>query len=247
LAKLLNADVVALVENRLSTAETLTSLKTDASPKFIKPDASLSRFQVFAKEPSYGLSEALTDDRMSLRRLRYDNVDFLLGIIHFFDLRSWGRAQQAAEVQGLVQSIRLIESDTEHNDRTILIGDFNMNPFDKAMNLARGWNALMSASCVRRRSRELAGREYPFFYNPMWALFGDRAGGPPGTFYHRSSAKGTFGWNMLDQVLIRPSALPWFAKVEIITEAGPIRLATRLGRPKRTTASDHFPLLLTLR
>ncbi len=52
---------------------------------------------------------------------------------------------------------------------------------------------------------------------------------------------------MLDQVLLRPSAIPWFEDVQILTQAGDKPLHTKSGRPDKNAASDHFPILLTLK
>ncbi len=84
-------------------------------------------------------------------------------------------------------------------------------------------------------------------YNPMWNLLGDRTPGPSGTYYHSSSSQGLYGWNMLDQVLFRRAAIPWFHDVEILTSTGTSELQTQMGRPNKTEVSDHFPILLTLK
>ena len=52
---------------------------------------------------------------------------------------------------------------------------------------------------------------------------------------------------MLDQVLIRPSLLDAFEGVDILTHAGETPLGNELNRPNEIVASDHFPILLTLR
>jgi hypothetical protein len=128
-----------------------------------------------------------------------------------------------------------------------LLGDFNMNQFDQAMNMAPGLNAMMTTKCIERGSRTLQSIDYRFFYNPMWNLFGDRTPGPSGTYYHTNSSQGIYGWNMLDQVLLRKSAVPFFEKVEILTSTGATDLQTDIGRPNKERASDHFPLLVTLK
>ena len=169
-----------------------------------------------------------------------------LGAVHVVDPWNWDEVNQMAQVSLLASDIRRKEHEFGH-DRTILIGDFNMNPFAKAMNLAEGLNAMMTTKCVERRSRGVQGEQFPFFYNPMWSLFGDRTPGPAGTFYHSNSSRGMYGWNMLDQVLLRPSVIPWFEDVRILSSTGTSALQKPSGRPNEAAASDHFPILVTLR
>ncbi len=113
--------------------------------------------------------------------------------------------------------------------------------------MAPGLNAMMTAQCITRGTRKLQNENYKFFYNPMWNLFGDRTPGPSGTYYHSSSSQGIYGWNMLDQVLLCMPAIRFFDNVEIITSTGVTDLRTEAGRPNKSVASDHFPILVTLK
>jgi endonuclease/exonuclease/phosphatase (EEP) superfamily protein YafD len=241
-----DADVVILLESGISSDDNLKQLRSSVSRSFFMPQATRGRFQLFARTKALDLSEAYGSDRLSLRRLTYSDSSLLLGIVHIVDKLNWSAPQQLTEVQLLAASVREQEAQLR-TDRTLLLGDFNMNPYDDAMTIAAGLNAMMSVGCVSRQSRIQQGRSYPFFYNPMWSLFGDRTPGPSGTYYHRNSSQGVFGWNMLDQVLIRPSALPYFDEVRILSSAGGTPLHTSSMRPSANVASDHFPLLLRLK
>jgi hypothetical protein len=186
------------------------------------------------------------EDRLSFRRLSIGGAAYFLGIVHFFDKRNWDIFGQAGQSQLLAESVRRLEK--KHKcERTILIGDFNMNPFDPGMVSVTGLNAMMTKTCIENGTRVLQGVKYPFFYNPMWNHFGDETAGPSGTFYHRSSSQGFYGWNMLDQVLLRQSAIPVFQRVEIVSRVESKSLASAKGRPSASIASDHLPLLLCLK
>ena len=137
--------------------------------------------------------------------------------------------------------------DSYGHDRTLLVGDFNMNPFDYVMNMATGMNAMMTRKCVERGSRRLQKQDYPFFYNPMWAFFGDQSKGPAGTHFYRDASPITYFWNIFDQVLIRPALMDAFHNdVEILTFDGEHSLLTKRGRPSKARGSDHLPLLFRL-
>lgn len=238
-----SADVLILLESRIEMTAMLRTLNSIASPDFIIPRAVAGRFQLFSRSRDLDLGECYSGDRVSLRRLNYCGTKLMLGIVHIVDKDNWDPMHQFSEVQLLAAEIRRQELREVHQ-RTILVGDFNMNPFDQAMNIAAGMNAMMTAQCVGRGSRIQQKRDYPFFYNPMWNLFGDRTPGPAGTVYYSTSSKGHYGWNMLDQVLIRPDAIPWFEGVRILSAVGAHSLETQMGRPSR---SDHFPVLLQLK
>jgi hypothetical protein len=62
--------------------------------------------------------------------------------------------------------IRRVE-ETLVNPRTVLVGDFNMNPFDPGMMGAQGLHGVMTKRVAGRVARQVDGRPYPFFYNPM--------------------------------------------------------------------------------
>lgn len=245
-ADAVSADVVILIENSVTEADMLEDLKSKVSADFDYPAAIPGRFQLFSRDAGLDLSEVYSGNRVSLRRLKHDGTELLLGIVHFVDKMNWDDGNQSAQAVLLAQEVCRNE-ERLRNDRTVLIGDFNMNPFDQAMNMAAGMNAMMTRKCVRAGSRQQQEQDYPFFYNPMWGLFGDRTPGPPGTYHHPTSSRGVFGWNMLDQVLVRHAAIEWFDEIQILTSAGDTSLQTELERPNKTNASDHFPILLKLK
>lgn len=240
------ADVIVIIENPISSAATLQTLQNRVSSHFYCPTSIVGRFQLYSREASLDLTETYGGDRVSLRRLTHNGIMLSIGLVHLVDKRNSDQHSQTVEAILLSDEIRRQEQAIGH-DRTILIGDFNMNPFEPAMNQAAGLNAMMTLDCVRRESRNSHGKRYPFFYNPMWSFFGDRTPGASGTYYHSKSGHGYFGWNMLDQVLVRPSAASCFSDVKILTMAGDERLHAKSGRPRRQSVSDHFPILVELK
>jgi endonuclease/exonuclease/phosphatase family metal-dependent hydrolase len=160
----------------------------------------------------------------------------------------WSDDDQFAECIELAKFIRQIEKDLGHS-RTILVGDFNMNPFEKGMIVSNGLHAMMSKRIARREARTVKGVRYPFFYNPMWSLFGDIPTALPGTyFYNRSGRPLNYFWNMFDQVMLRPSLLDAFKDdyLRILESVGDVSLLSTHGTPDPTKASDHLPLLFAL-
>lgn len=174
-------------------------------------------------------------------------TDILLACVHFVSKLYWDEVSQTMECVELSSAIMDTEKKVGHS-RTILVGDLNMNPFEDGVISANGLNGVMSRQIASKRVRVVQGREYPFFYNPMWNLFGDESEGPPGTFYYSSSKHKTFFWNIFDQVLIRPDLLPFYNvnDLEIIKSDGHISLLTADNLPDTNTASDHLPVFFRL-
>ncbi len=157
----------------------------------------------------------------------------------------WSDSDQGFWATELVREIRREEGQV-WCDRTIVVGDFNMNPFDHGVVAAQGFHAVMTLDLARKLERKLKGRSYPFFYNPMWGLFGDRTKGPAGTFYLSTSKPATYFWNMYDQVLLRPGLAGDLKEVRIIDHDGVESLLTRYNLPEKSLGSDHLPILFEL-
>ena len=131
---------------------------------------------------------------------------------------------------------------------TIVVGDFNMNPFDDGLASFYGFHSVMDKVVARKESRIVHGEERSFFYNPMWSLMGDGSQGPSGTYYYNSGGSKNFYWNMLDQVILRPDLIPFFPdnELRIISETYSCSLLRDSGVPDARMASDHLPLLFKI-
>ena len=139
-----------------------------------------------------------------------------------------------------------IEAEVGH-DRSIVMGDLNLNSYDEMVMSSEGLHAVSSFKEAKRGPKIVHGDKCPFFYNPMWSHLGDRSTGPAGTYFWETSSPVGYGWNMLDQVLLRPSLMQSFVdfEVDILTMAGKNSLLTKNGRPKKSV-SDHLPLRVHL-
>jgi exonuclease III len=245
IAKSTNADVIVLNENEVPREQTLKALQENVSQDFYYPNASPSsekRFHCFCRNLKLDLSEIHALPRTSVRKINIGQHRVLLALVHGVDMRNYDADTRQSFVQTLVSNMEFVKKEQKTN-KLILLGDFNMNPYDKAMNLAAELNAMMTKSCVEKGLRRHIDQDYDFYYNPMWSLFGDNTNGPAGTIYNTSS-QGHYGWSMLDQVLINHSIVNLFQNVKILTEAGTQSLMDGKGRPNSNIASDHFPILV---
>lgn len=172
----------------------------------------------------------------------------MLAVTHFPSKLYWEKETQNYESMRLANRIRRQEEKIGHS-RTVLVGDLNMNPFQGGVVSAYCLHGVMSRYNAEKRSRVIQKEEYPFFYNPMWSLFGDATPGTPGTYYYRQSEHKVFFWNMFDQVLIRPDLLPYFdnKNLEILVSDGNTNFLSSKGIPGTNVASDHLPIFFKLK
>jgi exonuclease III len=183
LAKSTAADVIILNENNVPSSETLCALRQEVSPEFYIPaPASEERFHCFCKNSALDLSEIHSGFRTSVRKFRFANQMTLLVLVHGLDIRNYDSKKRLLFASKLADEIAFVRDDKKIN-KLILLGDFNMNPYDDGMNEAEGLNAMMTKACAEKKTRQYCKKDYDLYYNPMWSLFGDNTKGPAGTIY----------------------------------------------------------------
>ena len=244
LADATQADIIFSIENVAEKSHILQSLKSISSDFYI-PNAVGERFHCFCRKKELDVSEVHNGFRTSVRILRNGGIPILLAFVHGIDMRNHDHAVRQSEAQSLVTEINFVREQKGTN-KLVFMGDFNMNPYDSGMYLAAEFNAMMTKECVKPKKRIFQNREYEFYYNPMWSLFGDNTVGPAGTVYDTSNV-GPYGWSMLDQVVLNHSVTDIFEEVKILTHAGTNSLMNSRGHSDSKHASDHFPIQLTLR
>ncbi len=210
------------------------------------------RFKVLARfDPKFmpRLDLRVPNDRFDIWRLRLPlQEDIVLTLVHGPDKRNNSLGKQELFMQQIVAELSYIESEIGH-DRTIVLGDFNANPFESPVASSSGMHAVISQEIAQSGARRIFDRSYPYFYNPMWNLLGDARQGniltAPATYYYRGSDPHELYWHMLDQVLIRSSLLDRFdiATLEVVVSIGGKPLVSRNGIPDYTRFSDHLPVI----
>jgi len=133
--------------------------------------------------------------------------------------------------------VEMIESVCGHK-RTIVIGDFNMNPFEEGMLSAVALHSIPSKRVVKNETRRVSGEDYSMFYNPMWNLLGDDVD-PPGTYFYNNSGQINYFWNIFDQVIIRPDLIDSYVP-------GSLQILTEIGGAKHIKISDHLPIVFDI-
>jgi exonuclease III len=239
-------DVLFLIECGMPSESLMSAFKM--GPEYY-PIPCGERFRVLARfDPKFmqRLSLPVPNDRFDIWHLKLPlQEDVLLSVVHGLDKRNNSLAKQELFLQQVVAAVSYFENKIGH-DRSIVLGDFNANPFEAPVASALGMNAVISREIAQGNPRRLFEQSYPYFYNPMWNLYGDTPrGSAPATYYYRGSDPHELYWHMLDQVLIRPSLLNRFdfSTLDIVTAVQGTQLIGAKGTPNRTLFSDHLPVV----
>jgi hypothetical protein len=171
--------------------------------------------------------------------------DVLIVAVHLPSKLYLSNDEQAFYAQNLSDLISQEENKLGHH-RTIVIGDFNMDPFETGMIVANGLHATMDKNITKILSRVIRGTTYRLFYNPMWSRLGDESIGPSGTYYFNSSSPINYFWHTFDQVLMRPDLLEIFDPTGLHVVSCLAEQSLLRGQGIDTSVSDHLPLVVRL-
>ena len=150
-------------------------------------------------------------------------------------------------IQRIIKEISNAEK-KNNTDSTIIVGDFNINPFDHGCIDANLFHSLPYFEIARKVTRTVEKQEYKMFYNPMWKFFGD-GNIPAGTHYYNGSRIDNIFWHIYDQVMIRPSLRKFFIddNLKIVTCTRSWSLLNHEGRPDKKKVSDHLPIVFEIK
>ena len=242
-----SVDVVILAECTIDAGDLLKRLnQREAVFHFVAIRS--APIVILTKFPGHFLAPVADGPRFAIHRLSLPlRQEILVGSLHFPSKLHWSGESQAMECAVVHDAISDVEHRVGHS-RTVLVGDFNMNPFEAGMVGARGLHGVMSRTIAGRDKRIVQGKSYPFFYNPMWGHLSEWPDRPIGSYYFDSAQHINYFWNTFDQVLVRPALMDKLRsdQVRILDKIGDLTLADKDGHPDRANGSDHFPLLFKL-
>lgn len=237
-------DVLILAENTIEYAEILPILNQDTDRIFISPFNPSNKISFYTRFHDF---ELVHDNNIwgSIRKLVHPiGVEVLLVAVHIPSKMYKDESEQASIASRIAREIDIREQERGHT-RTIVIGDFNMNPFEIGLIGADHFHSVMDKQIALKQSRIVSGEKRKFFYNPMWSRLGDDSEGCAGTYYYDTKMNNYF-WNTFDQVLLRPSLLDCFLQenLKVIDKIGGVSLIEN-GKISEKF-SDHLPIMIEL-
>ena len=246
-------DMICLAESEEPIATLSNALNINHQRRYLVPQrglpANLRRgLRLFTRLPADSIDPLHDDHGIIVRRVRPPiGYGFTLVAVH---MRS--KLFQDPDDQAFAAvRLRKIVDETEAkvgDRRTVIVGDLNMDPFERGVVAADGLHAVMARQIALGAHRKVDDEQRYFFYNPMWSHFGDRLPSPPGTYFRGAAGQTSYFWHMFDQVLIRPDLLRFFIddSLRILTRIGEQSLLDDSGTPDKGTASDHLPIVFDL-
>ncbi|MFI5455116.1 MAG: endonuclease/exonuclease/phosphatase family protein [Isosphaerales bacterium] len=143
LATRYDVDVVLLAEVVDEPSELLLALNKTVVAYSYAPGIENTKIHVFARFSETFAAPIYETDRLTVRRLNPPGIEeILLAVVHFPSKYAWSDESQSMECTTLANDIRRIEESAGHH-KTVLVGDFNMNPFETGVVSAAGMHAVM--------------------------------------------------------------------------------------------------------
>jgi exonuclease III len=242
------ADIVILAECSINPATMISELTSAGLKDFVYPYSQSRDIRIFSRLRDSPVIPVADDpnNHVTVRRIAIGlDRDILLVAVHLLSKLMEEKTQDF----GVDQLLHIIEREEKHfeHSRTILVGDLNLNPFDESIVGFGGLHAMMTKEIAARKTRKVQGVHKPFFYNPMWRFFGERAVGPPGSYYYNNSGEAvSYYWNIFDQVMVRPDLIDALTDVRIVNSIKGNSLLNAEGLPEGGIGSDHLPLSFTI-
>ena len=239
-----DVDVLVLAEATPHQAAILVNLNSICSRRYSYPPNLSPRLLFFTRFPHDSFESTYDTNTLAIRHVKHPmGVRFNLAGVHLPSKLGYESTEQAM-FSTRVSSEILDNLNGSAHYPTIVIGDFNMNPFELGLVSSEGFHAVMDRRVARKVARVVQGAERQFFYNPMWGIMGDTSDGPPGTYYYPGSTPVTYFWNTYDQVLVSHDLVDDIPAdgIHVIDEFLDYQLRSPDGTPNAEQFSDHFPL-----
>jgi len=242
-------DIIILAEVNINPNLILLKLNHTNSYYYSQnPISTCEKITIITKFDFKYISPVKDDDRFTIRKINLPllSKEILLMSVHLpaMNISEESKSENCNLIKCILETTEILEGNTN----SIIVGDFNMNPFDKGIIKANGIHALISSSQAKKVSKVIQGRKYNFFYNPMWSLLGDLNKLASGSYYYPGTELVSYHWHIFDQVLIRPALIDNFVKdsLHILESDGKKSLLNLDNTPNKKNYSDHLPIIFSL-
>ncbi|MFW5872244.1 MAG: endonuclease/exonuclease/phosphatase family protein [bacterium] len=250
-------DIMLLAESKIDDNQIETKLglkrvpsksdfdETRLTPKlYSKIDSSI--LQHYSTAPSKRLCFYI------LKTNEYDEI--IIGALHFPSKSTYNGETQLSFASNYAKWIREIEQ-LKNNNKTIVFGDFNMNPFEQGMIEPQAFNATLSSDIAKSGKRTSHFDKFDYFYNPMWNWLGDRVflsgvDKLPGSYYFKTTSDvNQIYWNVFDKVIVRPELIDIidYSTLKIIEAIPRAELINQDFENIEDSFTDHLPLVFNLK
>lgn len=242
-------DIIVLAEYGLNLNSLCTELSIKGREFREGPIASDTRVKLLID--TRFLAELIRDSKyyFACTIKNYAGMEFLLSGVHLPSKLNANGVDRDIVVGDLMNDIRESEESVGH-EKSIIVGDFNADPFEEVMIKADKLHAIPYANIVEQRERRIVySRARQIFYNPMWNFMGDYCNTSACTYYCDVGGAINLYKNIFDQVIFSAHMIKYFLKetLQIMTKVGNMALVDDNGIPSRDLYSDHLPIMFSIR
>lgn len=198
------------------------------------------KITMIAKQ-SISITVKQEQSRYSIYSVLYNDTEYLIAGIHLQDRRSYpDPAIRIMTIQRLVNDIEKIERNISNNN-TIVIGDFNANPYDPELLQMNAFNAVLFKDLIEQSATNVvAGIRYKRFYNPILNYISESTK-TYGSFRYSGGCSNPI-WHCLDQIIVRKPLANSIIDLEYIKSINGKSLIKRTNI--NSDISDHLPLFV---
>lgn len=188
------------------------------------------------EEDSYNFDSDVKNISIEMPEANED--EFIVACVHLPDKRNYPKMYARYNpLQHMVSQIMEIEKN-RYWYKSIVIGDFNTEPYDDEMFLNDSMNSVLFRREMVPETVKSDGRNFRKFYNPILECLSEE-NNQLGS-YRLNKAPGPI-WHCLDQILFRKSLMDSFDHMEYLRMIGQTSLMKQMNPDNRY--SDHLPLL----
>ena len=167
----------------------------------------------------------------------------MLAGVHLEDRRNYNNSDRIDTIHHLMADIEKTE-DIFTCDNTIVIGDFNANPYDEELLSFYAFNAVLFKKVIDKNEfTSFKGEKRKRLYNPILHYISENTE-MYGSFYLDGQSQTSYWW-CLDQVLVRKVLANNIVNVQYIKSVGSRDLLRKDKIPNKNI-SDHLPLLVNI-
>jgi len=198
-----------------------------------------NRIKVLVRDALNSISLLNQHKYFSLMLLKQGAQRLILAFVHMPSKLHSGEDELRSLCEKLTHQISAEEMANDVQD-SLVIGDFNVNPFESPIISFSGLLATNSMDCVERDQWTRKGDTKRVFFNPMWSLYAQHLH-QPGSHHYRRLTEDVIEWHFLDQVIIRASLISKFSLPDLRLVDSTTRFSFRKksGKP---FVSDHLPI-----
>ncbi|ETP72475.1 endonuclease/exonuclease/phosphatase family protein [Lachnospiraceae bacterium JC7] len=183
-----------------------------------------------------------TTNRYNLYSFDTGVKKYILAGVHLQDIRNYSAADREATIRDLKSNIEKNE-DSFKCTNSIVIGDFNANPFGHELTSVHGFNAVLYRDIIEKSdTNKFEDMIYKRFYNPILHYISEETK-MYGSLYNTTNDDTKY-WYCLDQILVRKELANSIKNMQYLRKINAQNLIKSVA-PKRNI-SDHLPLVVCL-